>query len=625
MSPARLAAAALLAACTAPPLGHPYQPIAVDNAWEYTGHLISPTSSGGRRSAVAITEVTREAGHVRALVERSIATGPLNHISGGSEAWILDPAGLQPAGPPGTVSSGLALPLNLATAAPWSGEATWPTGEVLTVHAEVVGRRTLTVPAGTFTTIVVRSDMTMTHPNAPTEHYIFTRDLACGVGEVRTVAVNVDASDGFEAQLEHTNLDPDAGRGCAAENLGHLPLYGAAEVSAFAARRCDLAALELLARDLDESPSVALRDAVPSRLAAACVDALPPSIAAYVTTGDSGLAFAVDPATDAWIDRACPSQDTAARARLLGRDTVLQPEVQDACRLDDLGLAARDELTDVGATLIPWALDRLLRAQDLAPASARSIVRALLARDRRLLGPVPKDIRLPTGGGHDVADALLLTLSPTAVNHRNATIPLTGERRFAAASLDLLRIELDRSKLIASIIGSDEDTPRTRDFAIAADLDVAPATLIETLLEVAAADLHATSLLLEGVDGRLHGLRLAAFTWQTIDPAGDDDAPEMTLRLRGPWIEAGEHRRDTIRDRRSADPRFFAATDLAGLRAHAEAFKLTHPRAHRLVVTIDDDAALSDLIALLTAIRGRDCDATATCLLPTALLRAIAD
>jgi hypothetical protein len=427
----QLGAALVLAGCTAPPPGHPYWPLAEGNVWAYAGHQNSPTTGPSPRSErFTVKTLTTEARSARAVVE-AWALGWAGAQGGDDEVWIMTSAGLLPLdGPPDSERVGLELPLDLAAAAPWEHTVRWSVrgGHHREVaRSEVVGRRRLEVLAGTFDTVVVRTELRIedTREASTVETYVLLRDFACGVGMVKRV-VQDGQGHGHALRLSEFHVDSSGRRGCDTGTIDRLPLYGEAAIAAAATRRCDVAALERLGAALGEFPRDPTRKSLPATLLAACADAMPPSIASYLRTGRDPLPYAKEPELEAWIDRACPGIDASLYTESGWGQTTDPAAVFELCGLGRLGVR-RDELdgTSEPLTTLPWALRQRFVEQGTSPASALAIARALLARERRAHSWVPMDIALNSADDADDDDGVPIEVSETEIRFKDLRVPLS--------------------------------------------------------------------------------------------------------------------------------------------------------------------------------------------------------
>lgn len=559
--------ALVLFGCTAPPPGNPYNAYADGHAWHYVGLVRAP---GDRVRTHARTV------RVHAFSESS---PPSMSAQGESvEDDVLDDlllhAGLFPFERPGSTYGGLELPQDLPRAAPWTGSIDIGGGTVF--RSEIVGRRSLTVPAGTFNTVVVRSTVGV-HP------FVIINDYACGVGKVRSLAHDLRGN-GWDLRLTQAPAgDPEIQRACAAENLADLTEYGSA---AAPLATCDLAALERLGRSLaGPFPSGHPVPDAPAGLAAACAGALPPEIATYLATTEDNP-FDHTREVDAWLDGVCPFVERVGDRR---SSTSVTRELFDAC-LAAHGLIDRAAITGTRSHLLAWAVHRWLREQGTSAASAAAILRGLLAHERT------PGIRLPRVGGHVLADEMLhLMVTPHELRVDELRVPLRDGQEDPARMAEFTAL----AQLLAD---KARDAP-TRPVLFSVDA----ATPMSTFLPVwslATSEQLETYLQVDNGPDAVRGIQLS-----TTNALGTN----LYIALGRSTVDVVEsqwavpfHRGDT--PQKTAN---FA--DLDELDAHAARFKRRVPEAEHVFVWAHEDNSLEHLLAVLSAVRGRDCEARGDC------------
>lgn len=201
-----------LFACTAPAPGSPYTPIGAGK-WTYEGQLCAP------REPIRPLRMSADCRPENAGIPAG--TGVSGNPSAADrefDALLLD-AGIMAFHPVANHALGLAPDFPRTTR--WSGTVgAFPT---MRYESEVIGRRSLTVPAGTYTTVVVRTAIDGLA-------YVILNEYACGVGRVRSYAHD-PAGNGWHARLTTVRIeDPEAGRLCQADDLSHIPEYREADL-----------------------------------------------------------------------------------------------------------------------------------------------------------------------------------------------------------------------------------------------------------------------------------------------------------------------------------------------------------------------------------------------------------
>lgn len=590
-------AGALLPGCTAPPPGHPYWPLAADNQWEYQGWQGHSTDGASTRAdAYSVKALELQPGRTVAAVDEW-GLGRFGAQGGELVEFVVTPQGLR-IGPKDAEHTGFELPTGLATAAPWVHEIREKGGDTPMIRrSEVVGRRRITVPAGTFDAVVVRTQSDGDGDGA----FVLLRDFACGIGMVRRAAQSSDGT-GHEIVLADYSVVAEGARGCAVEPIDALPEYGAAEVAAAATRRCDVAALERLGAELGEHASAKSRRTLPQRLLAACAGALPPSVATLLTTGNDVGRFVREPEVEAWIAQACPN--FAAIRHADARSTQNSGERFDACTLGRLAVIERDEFADTSTALVPWGLHAWFIEQGVTTSAARSITRALLAGERRKASVLAAPSTLPAGDGDTVSAGLLVEVSANELRFATARLPLgdAGQTMAALAGLkDVLDVELDRDHAVAERSGREWQPS----LLLAVD-GTLPARLLVTLLrELRHLEFSRHLLLVERADGRVRGLEVA-FAADSIDPS-----PVLTVALAPDRTTIG---RGPARWRSET----FAPGDADALRAGATALRRDEADAHRAVISESEGVTVDEVVAAIMAVRGEDCPDE--CILPDVVL-----
>ncbi len=620
-------AALLLAGCTAPPPGHPYWPLAKGNTWSYEGHQTSPTNGPSSRSErFTVKALTTEAQRTRADVE-AWSLGWMGAQGADDEQWILSAAGLLPMGPADGERVGVELPIDLATAAPWEHAIHRKVGGTRhseIARSEVVGRRRIKVLADTFDhSVVVRTEHrfeTQDGDNAPTvESFVTLRDFVCGVGMVRRVMQD-GLGHGHELRLHELQVDPDGRRGCDIERAAQLPVYGEAALAAAATRRCDVAMLEVIGAELEETQRGALRATVPARLLAACADAMPPSVLSYLETGRDPLPYTKEPEVEAWIDRACPGIDTQ-RFTDSGWGQALEPEgIFASCGLARLGMR-RDELEGTLAnnqtfTLLPWGLHQWFIEQGVSPSSASSIAKALLARERRTHSWVPTEIQLPWADGDDAFRGVPLEISRSQIRFQNndVIVTLSAGLRVSTTPYEMVDDPLFAALLDAAVLapyGWADGEPEANPLLIAADAATPMATIVDLLALAKHTGFTRQKLVVERDDGRVRAIEVACEAVTDRPGVEPDLSPVMTVELTAAQASLGAgHPGVTL----------INGNDHAALRAYAVAFKQQHADAHRIVISAAGDVTLGAFVAVIATIRGPGCDIAHDCVLPDVLV-----
>lgn len=582
-----VAAALALAACTAPPPGHPYVPLAPGNEWAYEGHQRAPdrqpTYRADRHTVKSIAFVD---GAVHAAID-AWRLGEAGAQGTNEETWTVTPAGLLPSGAIGE-ASGVALPQALERAAPWTlrervGDGIWAG------RSRVAGRRRLTVAAGAFDTLVVE---TIYERDAEGRTYVELADYACGLGLVRRVMQDGDGH-GFVIELSASHvIAPE--RGCDREGFAALPLHGADEIAAAAERRCDVARLETIGRELGDDPPADRRRAALSGLVDACAGAVPPSIAAYLETGVERLPYEREPEVEHMLDETCPLRHVL---KTWGQ-TSLTPEHFDACDLARVGVIDRAELDGADHPLLALALHRWFVAGGVSPSAARALARALLARERAASFITP-GLTLPAADV-PVHHPRMSPLEVTASGLRFAGVrepALDRPRRRADDDPLLLALatEVDRTLALAEA----REEPQDVALLIAVDVAASFDDLLDGLYLARDAGVTQLHLAAERPDGRTGALLLAPSSSAHIWDSAADPAPALTVELAGPSITV----RPIDLHGPEVDPRPIA---LAALRPYAEALKARDPSAHRLVISPAEHGATTtaaELFAVLLALR----------------------
>lgn len=611
-----LVSACLLVGCTAPPPGHPYWPIAADNAWQYRGREESEGSrSSNRDEGVAISTVEVAPGRTRAAVRES------SSVEGWHSGWEVTlevtAQGLSPRLPPGGRASGVELPADLVGAAPWEHAVHWDDrgtrrGEV--GRSAVVGRRRVTVAAGTFDTVVVRTELRFERSwadgSVEADAYVMLRDFACGVGMVQRVLQD-SAGHGHALALQAFRVEGEH-HGCTAESLAALPVYGAEAVAAAASRGCSVAAVEALGAALIERPSAALRAATPTRLQTACAAALPPSIAVWLATGRDPSPLAREPEVEAWLDRLCPGV-ASLQMQPRAHDVVA---IHEACGLDRLGVLARDEIDGTARELLPWALYSWFVEQGVSRAAAGAIARALLAREWRARSRFAPEIRLPEADGRAIAaDEPLLSATPDELRFLDAREPLVGGVLPAEDPRPLplqdVRLAIQWSTL------QDERPAQDHSLLIAADASMQAATPVVVLGRLRLGP-RRVRWVVERAEGRLRSIELASFAADRPWLGDADSSPMLlaTLTSGRAWLRTGLHAGLAPADRPALADAVVELADVAALARHAAAFREVHPDAHRVVVKVPLGVTVDEFIAAVVALRGPRCDTTGECILP---------
>lgn len=392
------------------------------------------------------------------------------------------------------------------------------------------------------------------------------------------------------------------------------------------AAACDRPALVELGQALAQTPEHEQVARVMPGLVAACGELLPKPVANYFekpreeqSREPSPGSDRLDPALESMLIEACPSW--AMSGALILADAPADQRATAAyraCSFDRYGVLSEAELGPGSPLLVSWALHQWLLDQGLEGAQAKPITRALMALERKLAAivvPVAGQT-LPVASGLPLGDGFAIYVTRDAIRFNGQSLGSLADGEPAETELDgrLIRRVHDAFADVAEqqqAIHSANGEEWRRPVVIAADASTPYSTILAMIETTAELGFDEFGL---AVDAGSEGIAQIPILLSVPKPRGayvlkgpssaiPQADPSIAMRL-----ELGVEHTLLGVDGQELDRVEIKSDDFAAIIRYAEAFKRDHPRARRVVVSVEPSVPTQTLAAALAAVRGPECD-----------------